>query len=707
MIRSLSRFIFIVVLSISAIHTFGQSKKVWLYQADYYYEKNDFPSALRLYQMVLDDSLGLSTTVIPYEATLSNQKLKSKKSDTVTAKVDSLKGVIPIKDYVHHQIAMCYRKSKDYERALEHFRISAERGKIPDDYYYVANSIMLMGKYDEAIKAYDYFITLEGTSDELLERALTDMSGCVYAKKAEVDEDITVNIANNEIFNKGTASFAVSYWGGEDKLVFSSAREGSVIIDPEKQDPNYLLDLYYTQRDDKDAEWQEPTNFGRPLNSGRHEASGWFNNGNVIFFTRWSDDDRKYKHLYVARHINMRFFESQKLDSTINFDSSSTINPFVTQDGKWLYYSSDRPGGLGGLDIWRVQISESGLPISEPENLGKPVNSDFDEKTPFFHEKSQTLFFSSDGHKTTGGLDVFKADYDEDAGNFMIPINMGLPINSTQDDAYFVIDDMLRFGYLSSNRTDCTECDSTFKELCASCYKIFNVTLPELEFKIRGYVFDMATGEVIPNASIEFKDISYKWEHFTIQADEKGYYEHDLVPNLELFLRGSHKGYFADKAVVFTKGSTESRIYTQDFYLEKIPEGEITIEGIEYDFNKATLRPESKKILDKLIEFLELNNNLKIEIRSHTDFRGSDSYNQDLSQRRAQSVVDYLIQHGIPMERLVPKGYGESMPAEVPDKNGNVVTLTPEYIKSLSDEELIEEYHQRNRRTAFFVLEEH
>ncbi|MBK6952274.1 MAG: OmpA family protein [Crocinitomicaceae bacterium] len=137
-----------------------------------------------------------------------------------------------------------------------------------------------------------------------------------------------------------------------------------------------------------------------------------------------------------------------------------------------------------------------------------------------------------------------------------------------------------------------------------------------------------------------------------------------------------------------------------------MPEGEITIEGIEYDYDSATLRPVSIEILNKLLEFLELNHNLKIEIRSHTDERGSDKYNLNLSERRAQSVVDYLISQGIPMERLVAKGYGETMPAEIKDENGETVTLTPDYIYSLEDKDKQEEYHQRNRRTAFFVLEE-
>ncbi len=700
MMKRISRLTILSLLLVLSTNSFSQAKKVWLYKADYYYEKNDFASALRLYQMVLDEKLGLSTRVIPYEITLSNQKLKDPNKEGDSART------VTTEDYVHHQIAMCYRKTYDYKRALEYFEKSASTNGYPDDYYYIANSIMNLGDYEKAMEAYQKFIGLEGTSDRLIERSLDDMSGCNYAIKLEADDDIFVNIADSAIFNQGSSSFGVTYWGKEyNKVVFSSAREGSVIIDPETQDPEYLLDLYWTETSDGEK-WDEPKNFGRPLNSSRHDASGCFDPGHAIFFTRWGDDNPRERYIYVAREIGMRFFESQKLDSLVNFPGFQSINPFVTEDGQWLYYSSNRPGGSGGFDIWRIKLAENGQLDGEPENIGGPVNSEFDERAPFYHQKSRTLFFSSDGHKSTGGLDIFKSNYDRDAESFGIPKNAGAPINSPKDDSYFIANEDLTDGFLSSNRDSCTTCDSVFNNLCSSCYKIFEVQLPPMEFKISGYVYDMATNEIIPNATVEFKDITYKWEHFEIKTDDKGYYEHELIPNLELFLRASKKDYFADKAVVFTAGETESKNYRQDFYLEQIPQGEITIEGIEYDFDSANLRPVSIEILDKLLEFLELNNNLKIEIRSHTDERGSDSYNLKLSQRRAQSVVDYLIENGIPMERLVAKGYGETMPAEVPDANGNPVMLTPEYIYSLTDEDLQEEYHQRNRRTAFFVLEQ-
>ena len=199
--KSFSFFAFLFFLTIS-LNANGQAKKVWLYKADGFYEKNDFASALRLYKMVLDDSLGLSSRVIPYEHQVSNQKLKVKSDDN-----DSVK-TVSTEDYVHHQIAMCYRKSYDYQRSLEHFQSSASTGGYPEDYYYIASSLMNMGKYPEAMEAYSKFIGMEEASDVLLKRSLEDMSGCNYAIKLEADwqnkytdfsdETILASMAQNE-----------------------------------------------------------------------------------------------------------------------------------------------------------------------------------------------------------------------------------------------------------------------------------------------------------------------------------------------------------------------------------------------------------------------------------------------------------------------------------------------------------------------------
>ena len=696
MIKTFKHILLVVVVLTSAI-SFSQSKRVWLHQADYDFVTGHYPTALVLYQKVLDDSLGMSFDVLPYEIMLANQKIN--KLESKLKKDSTIK--VSVEDYVLHQIAMCYRNSKDYDRAVVKFKESTEKGAYPDDYYYLGSSYMNLGDYQKALETFTYYSEkVDGASDEMLKRALQDMTACDFALKYDgSNETVEVKFADTSIFNKGTTSFATSYWG-ENKLVFTSARAGGIVLDPNKQDSRYLLDLYYVNNET--GEWAELKNFGRPLNSSGHEAAGKFSNENFIYFTRWNDEKPLEKSIYIARHFNLKFFESQKLDSIVNEPGYVSINPYFDDQSRWLYFSSNKPGGMGGMDIWRVQIDSMGNPMGKSENLGAPVNTEYDEVAPFYHNVARTLYFSSNGHENFGGLDVFKSSYDIELKVFKQPKNMGQPINSTKDDSYYIIDDNLRTGFLSSDRDIC-EADETPYGLCASCYHIYNIKMPDLKFSISGYVYDKNTNEVIPNAKVDFKDVTFQWPHFNIMTDENGYYQHDLIQNVEVFLKATKKDYFADANIVSTVGLTESETFTQDFYLEKIPKGEITIRGIEYDFDKATLRPQSKIILDSLIMFLELNDNISIEIRSHTDQRGSDSYNLSLSERRAQSVVDYLIAHGISKDRLIAKGYGETEPAEVP-VNGEMVKMTQEYIDSLPTKEQQEEAYQRNRRTAFKVI---
>ena len=697
MIKYLKHILLLLLVTLS-INGWSQSKQVWLYQADYDYVTGHYPTALVLYQKVLDDSLGMSFDVLPYEIMLANQKinkLESKKDKDSTAQK------VKVEDYVTHQIAMCYRNSKDYQSAVEKFKTSIETKAFPDDYYYLGSSYMNLGDYQSALETFEYYTTkVDHASDEMLKRALQDMTACDFALKYDESQEVVeVKFADTTIFNKGTTSFATSYWG-ENRLVFTSARNGGVVLDPNKQDSRYLLDLYWVNNES--GEWAELKNFGRPLNSSGHEASGKFSNENFIYFTRWNDEKPLEKNIYVAREFSLRFFESQKLDSVVNEPGYISINPYYDDESHWLYFSSDKPGGIGGMDIWRVQIDSMGNPMGKSENLGKPINTEYDEVSPFYHNVARTLYFSSNGHENFGGLDVFKSSYDMELKVFKQPINMGKPINSTKDDSYYIIDDNLKTGFLSSDRDIC-EANETPYGLCASCYHIYDIKMPALKFKISGYVYDKNTDEIIPNAKVAFKDVTFQWPHFNVMTDENGFYEHDLIQNVEVFLKATKKDYFADANIVSTVGLTESQTFTQDFYLEKIPKGEITIRGIEYDFDKATLRPESKIILDSLIMFLELNDNISVEIRSHTDQRGSDSYNLDLSHRRAQSVVTYLIAHGIDKKRLIAKGYGETEPAEVP-VNGVMTKMTQEYIDSLPTKEQKSEAYQRNRRTAFKVI---
>jgi outer membrane protein OmpA-like peptidoglycan-associated protein len=232
--------------------------------------------------------------------------------------------------------------------------------------------------------------------------------------------------------------------------------------------------------------------------------------------------------------------------------------------------------------------------------------------------------------------------------------------------------------------------------------------------KLEGVAFNNDTYEPLPNTRLTFKDVDDKFENYTITTDENGYYSTILNQGLEIFIKAQKEKYFADAAVVNTKTITTSKTVTQDFYLKPIPPSEIAIEGIAYDFNSDKLRPASLIELNKIFEFLQLNDNLEISVNSHTDTRGSDAYNKKLSQRRAQSCVTYLISLGLDSSRIIANGFGEEQPnllldsgkKPVLDENGSAILLLESYINSQLTEEKKEFLHQLNRRTSFKVTGE-
>ena len=253
---------FLLICLAFSLNSTAQSKKVWLFKADAAYEARDYATALRYYHMVLDDTLGMSTKVLPYEVVLSNQKLEK---DSTKAK--NVKTVY-LSDYVYHQMAMCYRYSHDYENSAIYFKMTSERDGYIDDQYYYANVLMNLGRYDEALVVLEKYITQENAAENLKARAYQDISGCNYALIVEEPEEkITVELADTTVFNAGNSSFAAMYWGGSyNKVIFTSARQGGVILDPEEQDSRFLCDLYWSELG-VDSTWSKAHNFGRPLNS--------------------------------------------------------------------------------------------------------------------------------------------------------------------------------------------------------------------------------------------------------------------------------------------------------------------------------------------------------------------------------------------------------------------------------------------------------
>ncbi|MFT5858994.1 MAG: OOP family OmpA-OmpF porin [Flavobacteriaceae bacterium] len=692
-------FIFSLLILIPFIGN-TQSRKVWLYHADDYFSHADYHNAMLNYQKALSDSIGLQSMVLPYEVSTSTQRLKNKGTE-----IDSNR-VVPVKDYIEHQIAVCYIRTFDYKQAVAHFSQRDLYTSYPEDLYHLGVAQMNINDYESAIKSFDEYIKSETYSDSLLRSAQLSITGCYYAMdEGNTKSKVIVEMADTNVFNRGTSSFAPMFFESNTRIMFTSAEAGGVIFDPEKQDSKYLCDLYWTEMSN-DGSWQPPKNFGRPLNSAQHDASSSLSKRDVMYFTRWNDEDRSEQHIYLARMVDLKFYESFALPESVNLPGYRSINPYVADNGIDLYFSSNRPGGEGGMDLWKIKLDETGNVTGEAVNLGRPINTELDEVAPFYHTVSSVLFFSSNGLNSIGGLDIYKAQYNRRNKGFDAPVNLGLPINSSQDDAYIIWDQMMHKGFFASDRADCET---------GHCYDIYEITNEPIEIRLEGIAYDLETDEVLPNTTLTFKDIDFTFDNFTILTDDKGFYSKVLDKNQEIFIKATKTSYFADAASVNTKPITESTLLIQDFYLDPIPSDEIELDGIEYDFNSANLRSKSKEILDELYDFLILNNNLIVEINAHTDARGTAKYNKNLAERRAKSCVDYLVKEkGIPANRLVAQGFGEEEPnylknaekKQILGADGERIYLIEAYINAQPLEKTREEYHQRNRRTSFKVIGE-
>lgn len=676
----------------------AQTNKSLIRSGDREMEMENYASAIYFYSRVINKLAGKDQIYHPYGVSAfyksdDNGEPKSF-SPPINPKSDEL--------IVLHKMSDAYRLAKDYENAEKWYAVAVENQNeyFPYADYFYGYSLMKNGKYEAAKIAFNTMMEKLSPDNLYHQLSLEKIGNCDFALEDTGEySNASIEILDSSI-NSGTASFGMMYH--QNKLLFSSARVDSAALDQYEDLSEYNSDIYFT-RYNKDGSYQTPKWFEGGVNSPAIEGGATLSpDGRSMFFTRVNPLNHNETSIYVSRFFNGRWTEPFKLGEDINVDGFKSMTPSMDEDGETLYYASNRPGTLGGMDIWKTTINDDGE-TTKPVNLGENINTPLDEITPFYHSKSKTLYFSSEGHIGFGGFDVFKATINPFTDWWGDPVNVGQPINSPRDDAYFVWGKNMQNGYVTSDRDNCNDCDS-LSTLNVHCNNIFRVERPEIKIKISGYVFDNDTDDPIPNASISVKDVRGSMEPIMLTADETGYYEKELLVNEEYFFKASKRKYFADATIKTTLGIVESTELEYDFFLNKIPTGEIEIKGIEYDFDAATLRESSKKELDKLVEFLELNASLNIEIRSHTDERGRDAYNLDLSERRAQSVVDYLVDNGIPRSRLKSKGLGETEPVVLKLPSGEEVELTPDYIYSIDDEDKQEEYHQRNRRTAFKVL---
>ena len=588
------------------------------------------------------------------------------------------------------ELAESYRFSNDPKNALKWYNNALENGATTNILFDIAMMQKQTEDYDAAIKTLERY---KATSyDEL--RTIPEISICKKAKEA-LTKPNNMTVENYEKINTSSSDFSVIAFKNNN-LVISSSRSKAKgeNIHPWNGEKN--SDLFLVDR-----KTNKLSSLDSLLNSELPEANITFNkNFSIAYFTRcgFSKDVNQngYCHIYKTEKDGDGWYEPEKVrlfDDTINVGQ-----PFLTQDGKRLYFSSDAPVGYGGRDIYFANIdnNEIGFAI----NAGYTINTKDDELFPTTDSKGN-LYFSSNGRTGFGGLDIFKAEPIK--RGFDVSKQMPYPINSGADDFALVYtkefdgketNGLIEEGFFVSTRKGGKGGDDiyTYKK------ELFNTFKLELHVMAKSFEDpEDDTSKFLGMISLDSAEIIFiknlTKEKVVEMTDKNGNAFFPLEVETDYSLLIAKKDYFNKSIAVSTKNYkdlTKVEIILKDTVeLEKIfPQKEIVIDNIYYDLDKANLRPESLPVLDKLVSFFNENNDLTIEIGSHTDSRGSDDYNQDLSQRRAQSVVNYFVEKGIPKTQLIPKGYGET-------KILNNCT---------NDIECTEEEHQKNRRTSFRVV---
>ena len=597
------------------------------------------------------------------------------------------------------KMADCYQRINYTQRAIAAYN-NAVRYKQADStaLFRLGQMQLKNGNYKDAEKT--FVLLMDSMPHNPLVRA-----GLESARKAPGwKQDAALSgytIKKMDIFNSRRAEYSPLLAGDDyDQLYFTSTRNQAQGDELSGITGTKPADIFFSQKDDK-GKWQKPEPVEGELNTELDEGACTFSPDlKTMYLTICKTDPQypRYAQVATAKRSDASWAKAQELEITKD-TLSLFAHPAVSPDGMWLYFVSDMPGGMGGLDIWRVQLTTNGM--GSLENLGEPVNTPGDEMFPTFRPNGD-LYFSSNGHPGMGGLDIFIAkpqirEGEDVNGEDLYAIeHPGFPLNSAGDDFGMTFEGLYNRGYFSSNRGDARGWDH-----------IYSFEKHEVVQTVKGWVYEQ-DGYELPQGLVYM--VGNDGTNLKLSVKGDGSFEQEIKPGVDYVFLGTCKGYLNHKEQLRVDTVTESQEYVLQFPLASIT-APVLIDNIFYDFDKATLRPESTQALDNLIKLLEENPNVTIELSAHTDYRGSQAYNQRLSQRRAESVVNYLIEHGIAEDRLSPMGYGKEKPKTIKKKltekydwlkEGDV--LSEEFIKALPDEEKQEVCNQLNRRTEFIVL---
>lgn len=598
-----------------------------------------------------------------------------------------------LRGYIAYRMAECNRLINNTPRATSAY-MNALRYDYPDSIVSLRLGQMYQksGKYMDAIRHYNDFLLLNPES----QLALNGIKGSELAPQWKQNPNRYI-VKRMEKFNSRRGEFSPMLYGEKyDQLYFTSSRTPKGANKDKDETISAITGQrnndFFLVKQDEQGNWLAPVELEDEVNTEFDEGAPSFSkDGNTMYYTYCAQDPEgpRTSEIYVSTRSSAKWGKGTR--ASIVKDSVTALgHPAVSPDGKYLYYVSDAVGGFGGKDIFRSRLV--GNDFGPMENLGPDINTPGDEMFPYVRD-SVTLYFASNGHPGMGGLDLFKATQDS-TGKWHVE-NLKAPINSMGDDFGITFEGDKEKGFFSSNRNDARGYDH-----------LYSFELPVITIFIEGIVSDVDENP-IEDATVRI--VGKDGLNEKVLAKKDGTYRVELERDIRYVMMASARGYLNQNFELKTGPEEKNETYIVDFYLSPISKP-VVIENIFYDFDKATLRPESQKALDEMIKMLNDNPNVTIELGAHTDRKGSDQYNERLAQRRAQSVVDYLIAGGIEKERLEAKGYGESVPKVINKKmaknydflnEGDV--LTEEFILTLTPEQQ-EIADQINRRTEFKVL---
>lgn len=583
-----------------------------------------------------------------------------------------------------------YYFNAEYEKAHTWYEklFQNQEYKVQPEYYYrYALSLKSVGKYEESDQMMNKFVELTGANDS---------RASLFEEHRDYQEEIKENSNRLDLYQTGIntehSEYGTAFYG--NKVVFAGSNT-SLFKPVAKWTGSNFYDLYEADRDT--ISLSRKTLLPSKINTKFNESTAVFTqDGKTVYFTRNNYVNKKVG-MDSENTILLKILKATKDDKgnwgnavemPFNSNTYSVAHPALSPDEKYLYFASNMPGSLGGSDIFRVEILKNGY--GKPENLGNVINTSGRESFPFV-SKDNVLYYSSDGYPGLGGLDIFAVKLYEN-GSISKVVNIGAPANSADDDFCFVIDKESKFGFLSSNRPGGKGRDDIYGfyeriPLSFVCNKI-----------LKGVVRNSETKEIIPDALVSLSGKKMDLLKTESSDSEGGFvFGGDLIncQDAHFYLKGEKQGYETAEVKVEAKGKGKEIYY--EILLKprviKVGEGDdlakvFKIENIYFDFDKSNIRYDASVQLAKILEVMKEYPNMKIDVRSHTDSRGSDSYNMALSDRRAKSTVKWIIDNGIDASRITGRGYGET---QLTNHCSNGVNCTPEE-------------HQANRRSEFIII---